>query len=67
MTAMGLNWFTRHKNDKKTTDEAVGRVIDARLAVTAAADRLTRALDLTDGSRMELTLDRLIDARQVKR
>lgn len=67
MTTMGLsNWFTRRQEHKKT-DEAVSRVIDARQAVTAAADRLGRVLDLTDGSRMELTLDRLIDARQVKR
>lgn len=67
MTTMGLNWFTRHKNENKKTDDAVVRVVEARKAVTHAAERLSRVLDLTDGSRMEGTLDRLIDARQAKR
>lgn len=67
MTAMGLsNWFgMRRHEEKKRTDEAVSRVIEARATVTHAANRLVRALDLTeDHSRMGVTLERLIEARR---
>lgn len=63
---MGLqNWWSKgHKIDKKT-DEAVSRVVEAREGVTDAGNRLARALDLIDGGRMEVTLGRLVNARQV--
>ena len=66
---MGLNnWFgmNGHKSDTKKTDEAVSRVVEARETVTSAADRLMRALDVTD-SRMELTIGRLAKAKRVHR
>jgi len=64
ISLMSHNWFGSHKNDKKT-DEAVNRVVEARIAVTDAATRLVKALDITD-SRMELTLGRLASQKRVR-
>lgn len=68
MNTMGLNWFsTRTSKREKKTNEAVTRAIEARVTVTNAANRLMEALDIAEGSRMGLTLENLVKARQGKR
>lgn len=63
-----MTWFgNRSAKDKEAdrkTDEAISRVIKARETVTDAAERLARALDISD-SRMEQTLQRLVHVKRV--
>jgi hypothetical protein len=64
MNAMGLNWFTRSKSQREhKTNEAVTRAIEARVTVEKAANRLTRVLEIMEGSRMEHALERLVNVR----
>lgn len=60
-----MTWFGSRREDQRI-DDALQRVVSARKEVECAAARLANALETAKSERMEITLTKLVQARQAK-